>query len=400
MAANGHSRLPPSKAYSWAECTASVAFIEANDRILPKDGSPEADEGTRAHAYLTATLKHTLGQVPDSPEMGRLMDDCAKFILSLMQPGDRLLVDQRVPLYYLPSQRGTLDIAIVGPRRIIILDVKYGVGVSVYAEKNKQLAIYAESQIRVLEQIEEFLPDLPVELIIYQPRDRNDPTVVRPWITTRGELAEFAEEIAVKAAVVLSGKNTEFKPGAACKFCRATGICKAYATQGLSAIADDEPVDAVVERIHVSPPQLTREQRQRVLVAKKDMIAWLEAVEDQEEAELMHGAPVMSFKLVEGKSNRQWKDDKLAATYLLKKGVAIDAVYPPVPPEIVSPAQAEKALRSAGVSLTEEVKTEMKTLVEKPPGKPTLTEVSDPRPALIFDPTTGLNHITDASELI
>ena len=399
MSTNGHSRLAPSKAYQWTRCTASVGFIEANERILPKGGGKEADEGTRAHSYLTASLKHTLGQVPDNAEMGQIIDELVKYIYSRMVPGDRLLVDQRLPLFYLPSEKGTLDVAIIGTHRSIFLDLKYGVNTPYYAEDSEQLVSYSESQIRVLEKIEEFSPDYPVELEIYQPRDRNDPQVVRPWKLTRGQLAEHAKKIQIAADDILAKRNLKFEPGYACTFCRADGICVAKGMKGLAPIADDQPVDVVVQRA-ASAPALTREQRQRVLASKKDMIAWLEAVEDQEEAELMNGAPVMSFKLVEGKSNRQWKDDKEAAKYLLTKGVAVEKVYPPVPPEIVSPAQAEKALRGAGVSLTEEVKAEIKTLTEKPQGRPTLVEISDPRAPLNFNPTTGLNPIKDASELI
>lgn len=396
-----HSRLPPSKAYCWTECTASIGFIEANASVLSFESSPEADEGTRAHALLTAILKHTLGQVADNEEMRAAIDELVVYIKSLMLPGDRLLVDQKVPLFYLPSQRGTLDVSIVGNGRIIVLDLKYGKGVSVYAKSNKQLAIYAESQIQVLEQTEVFDPMTPVHLIIYQPRDRNDPQVVREWPTTREELAKFCYEIDQKADDIRAGRNLVFAPGDACKFCPATGICKAYATQGLAAIAtDDAPVDSTIEAMPRTfiAPALTREQRQRVLASKKDMVAWLEAIENQEVAELMAGAAPMQFKLIEGKSNRQWKDEKAAAAFLAQKGVPIDGIYPPKPLEICSPAQGEKALKSAGVKLTDEVKAEIKQHTEKPPGKPTLVEVSDPRPQLSFNSLEGLKEIRDSYE--
>lgn len=390
MSAPLHSRLPPSSAYRWSECTASVSFIEANAATLPADGSREADEGTRAHAYLTACLKHTLGQVPDGPEMKNLMDALVDFIHGLMRPGDRLLVDQRVPLYYLPSQRGTLDVCIYGNGRIIILDLKYGVGVGVYAERNKQLAIYAESQIRVLELVEEYLPETPVELIIYQPRDRNDPTAVRQWSITRGELATFAEEIEVKAQVVLSGEGLEFKAGEACKFCRATGICKAYAARGLDVLPEN--VDVQIDMVHVAAtcPQyvertLTREQRQRILQSKKAMIEWLDAVENQEVTELLNGAEPQAFKLVEGKSNRIWADEQKAAKLLLEY-LKHDDIYPPIPAEIVSPAQAEKLLKGVDKKI-------LSPVITKPEGKPTLVPFADKRPALRFNPAQGFSAL-------
>lgn len=402
---NGHATLPPSSCYRWGVCTQSTSFIEANKRLLSFSSSPEADEGTRAHALLTARLNKAYGSICDKPEMDVIVADLVTYILGLMRPGDRLFVDQKVPLYYLPNQKGTLDVSIVGPDRIIILDLKYGAGVGVYAKKNKQLIIYAESQIRVLEQIELFSPTLPVHLIIYQPRDRNDPTVVREWVINRGELSLEAEEINLKAQDVLAGRNLEFVPGDACKFCPATGICKAYATRGMTAITviDDAPVDAVIAdplRHVVDVSAISREKRQVIIAHKADLIAFLEAVEDQEIAELTNGAPSLQFKLVEGKSNRQWKDEKAAASYLVSKSVPIDAIYPPIPPEIVSPAQGEKALRAAGVKLTEEVKAQLYELVEKPPGKPTLVPIDDKRAALQFCPTQGMAVVTPASDMI
>lgn len=401
MAETGHSLLPPSSAFRWTRCTASVKFVIDNDAILPPSGGKEADEGTRAHALLTATLLHTLGQVPDNPEMGAIIGQLVRYIQSRMLPGDRLLVDQKVPLFYRPKDRGTLDVAIVGNGRVLILDLKYGVGVGVYAEENEQLASYAESEIRVLELIEEFGPSTPVELIIYQPRDRNDSEPIRVWKITREELAIFSRRMSHAAQIIESGKGTKFEPGIACKFCRAVGICKAYALQGLTALSD-ENVDTVIESGMVeltSPHKLTRLQRQRVLASKAALIAWLEAVENQEVAELLHGAAPMQFKMVSGKSpGRVWNDEKEAAR-LLKTLLDPAVVAPRAEPQLISPTQAEKLLK--GVPLEESVKTALSALTDKPEGKPTLVPVTDPRQALVFNPLQGLTDLdADASALI
>lgn len=389
-----HSRLPPSKAYSWASCTASVKLIEDNDAILPKDGSKEADEGTRAHAYLTALLKPDSAKAePDDAPMANIIGALIQFIRELYEVGDRMIVDAQVPLFYLPSERGTLDVGLVNARRIVILDLKYGVGVDVKAKNNRQLAIYAESQIRLLETVEDIDPSTPVILIIYQPRSRNDPTVVREWHLTRGELAAFCVEIERPAQDILAGRNLKFAPGEACKFCRAEGICTAKGTKGLKAIhGEDEPVDRQIVRSSAPPPasSLTREQRQRVLAGKQGLIAWLEAVEKQELAELMAGAPPLQFKLVEGKSNRAWVSEQRVAKLLLDH-LRHELIYPPVTPEIISPAQAEKLLK--GVTVSAEFKEEFASLYMKPKGKPTIVPIDDPRPALNFDPTKGLRVI-------
>ena len=388
MPSPGHSLLAPSAAHRWVGCTASVKLIEDNDAILPKSGGREADEGTRAHQLLTDRLTGKPG-VSDGAEMTRIIDECVQYIKGLMVPGDTILVDQRVPLFYLTTQTGTLDVAILGNARSIFIDLKYGVGVGVYAENNEQLAIYAQSCIRDRERKAGQTFGLPVELVIYQPRDRNDSTCVRSWSLTSEDLDTFCHRIGSAALEVLSDRGTKFAPGTACKFCRATGICRSYATHGLTALSD-EPLDAIIETriaLPFSPATLTREQRQRLLIAKPDMMAFLQAVENQEVAELMTDAAPLSFKLVEGKSNRQWTDEGKATKFLLDH-LKHDQIYPPIPAEILSPAQAEKLL-------PKEVKKGVAGFVTKPPGKPTLVQVSDNRPALVFNPTAGLADLGD-----
>jgi hypothetical protein len=330
--------------------------------------------------------------------MAALMKSAADYIHRFVAPGDQLLVDQKVPLFYYPAQRGTLDAAVVGSQRGVFYDLKYGRGVSVYAENNKQLATYAESQIRVLEQIEDWPDKTPLLLVIDQPRDRNDSTRFRSWYLTRGQLRRFCEsEIQPGADTIIAGKETQFSPGAPCKFCRAVGICKAYATQGLSVISD-EPVDRVISQDRMlqltSPDALTREQRQKILAAKDTLRAWLQAIEDQEMHDLLHGQPALQYKIVEGKSNRIWSDPGTAIS-IITKYVSRDLVLPIIPPELVSPAQTEKLIR--GIEMSEEDKNRFYGCISKPQGKPTLAPVDDKRPAYTENKLEGLSVIDDSA---
>jgi hypothetical protein len=249
-----------------------------------------------------------------------------------------------------------------------------------------------------LEQVEDFAAETPVTLVIYQPRDRNDDTVVREWKTTRGELSLFCEtEIGVVAQQILAGDPGKFSPGEACKFCPATGICVAYANRGLSAISD-EPVDVVLAQPKIELPQaetLTREQRQRVIASRKAMEQWLEAVEDQEMTELLAGAQPLQFKLVEGKSNRQWADED-AAKQLLRNHLVAEQTNPPG--KLISPAAAEKLLK--GIELSTKFENKFAALITKPPGKPSLVPVTDNRPALILNPSEGLTPMREAEDVI
>lgn len=398
-----HSRLAPSAASRWSVCTASVGFIEANADVLPPNTSKYADEGTDAHGIAAKKLEGWVRPETLSPyddEMEVHVDSYVAFVRSKIEPGDRVYIERKVSLFYLPSQTGTIDVLIVKKSgKIVVIDLKYGVGVSVTAIENKQLSIYAESAIEELSAIEDIPDTAFVELYIYQPRDRNDPNPVREWIVTRGFLHSFCWPIKEAADEIMDSGPCSFVQGEAqCRFCPAKGICPAKAAAELEVVGDG-PVDEVIASPALTDltvaTALTREQRVRILKAKKGLIAWLESVESQEMSELLAGAPPIGFKLVEGKSNRQWSDPEVAKK-LLKNYLSAEEVCPPS--DVISPAQAEKKLK--GLETSSKFENKFALLIVKPAGKPTMVAESDPRPALEVDPTAGLINLNEADDCI
>lgn len=370
-----------------------MAFVEANEYRLPPDtSSPEADEGTRAHAYADALFKGEPG-TPDNAEMDRVVKDYVEWVKRDIRPGDTFWTERRVPLFYFPEDGGTVDATIWASDRIIVRDLKYGKGVSVDAVNNKQLAIYAESIIRLIELIEEVHEWVPVTMEIYQPRDRNNPEPVRSWTITRGELKRFCWKIQGASDLITSGECLEFvpEPDTVCRWCRAKGICKAYADYGTRDLVDLDASPQPAIETRLSPPDpksLTREQRIKIIGARKAMEKWLEAVEAQEVAELLAGSPPMGLKLVEGKSNRQWSDEA-AAEKLLRNHFLLDQVRPPG--DLISPAAAETLLK--GLEVSAKFQNKFDTLITKPSGKPTLVPESDKRPALNLNPKNQLENL-------
>jgi hypothetical protein len=375
----------PSASGRWSVCTASPQFIVDNADKLPVDGSTFADEGSVAH-HVAAQLLTKQDPGPVAPDMLTHVNTYVNHVLAQTDPyriGAVLHVEQPINLFYLPHRGGIVDAAVMLPDAVYINDLKYGQGVSVEAEGNTQLAIYAESLIQSWEQIMDFEPNLTVQMTIVQPRDRNNPEAVRTWKLTRPELAKLAAELQAKAELVISGKG-EFHPSdKACQFCPAKGFCSAFATQGLAAL----PAEArVIDLPH--PGTLTREQRVQVLKAKKVLAKWLEAVEDQEVNDLMRGAEPAGMKLVSGKANRQWRDEE-AAQKLLSQYLGMNEMRPRSP--LISPAAAERALK--GQTLSARFSNRMESLITRPEGKPTLVTADDPRPALSFDPNNGLKPL-------
>ncbi len=390
-----HSKLPPSGAERWTVCMGSVDFLEVHAAEIPPQDTAFSKEGTVAHdlAAKILTGAHRLVH-SDEPDMLEHVRGYVDFVTQVLKdPKDKVLIERRVPLFYMNTQHGTVDCALIGENRIVIVDLKYGAGLGVYAEYNKQLAIYAESLISGFETIEDFADDFPVGIHIYQPRDRNDDKPVRSWITTRGELRKFTKEIDAKAkAIQASPKGHALVAGPHCDktFCPARGICPKYAAQGLE-ILSDEPVDVVVKKIETLIPEpslLTREQRLKIIAASGQMRKWLDAIEEKEMADLMAGAEPVLFKIVEGKSNRKWPDVdapilETAAQYV---DLELDLIAPRT---LLSPAQMEKALKK------HPAKDDIMAHAVKPVGKPTLADIGDKRPALSFNPTEGLTDIDE-----
>ncbi len=410
-----HARLSPSAAHRWVNCTASVAFIEElreAGTIGPDSSSEYADDGTEAHSIASAIL---LGQpVPEVQRKRGETDEtfAARQTETMANVNayvawvrawhgkatkQTLWVERKVELFYAPGQKGTTDATVWGKSFIFVGDYKNGVGVSVEAQDNKQLAIYAESVIREIEQIFEVRQDLPVHLGIFQPRDRNNPEPERLWTLTRAQLADFCAGIEHAANVVTDGGSqyhVQFvaNPEVQCRFCPAKGACKAYAGYGLSVVTDD--VDKIPATVLPSPNALTREQRQKIIAAKKPLTDWLAAVEEQEMAELLAGAPPLQFKLVAGKSNRQWADED-AADKLLKNYLSSELRHPPS--DLISPTQAEKLLK--GIETSTRFVNALERLITKPSGKPTLVPIDDKRPALQIDKAEGLTAVPSLDEV-
>lgn len=372
MAKRTRIDVGPSSAHRWSRCTASPQFILENASDLPDDSSSFADEGTKAHdvAAMILTGKPVPEGIDDT--MLQYVNGYVAFVRSHEAPSSRRYVEKKIPLFYHSERNGMVDAATMRPDGIYIDDLKYGVGVSVEAEDNEQIAIYAESLLRQWEQISDISPDHPVYLSIYQPRDRNNPEPVRTWTLTRQQLALFTTTLGAKARQALGGTGVFDPSDKACRFCPAKGICSAYATQGLTALPEQARVITLPD-----PALLSRAERIKVLGAKKVLRDWLEAVEDQEVSDLMAGKEPQGFKLVEGKSNRQWSDPEAAQT-LLSNHLTLDITRPRA--DLISPHKAEEALK--GKELSTRFESRFQSLITKPEGKPTLVPETDGRPAL------------------
>jgi hypothetical protein len=119
------------------------------------------------------------------------------------------------------------------------------------------------------------------------------------------------------------------------------------------------------------PETLTDEQLRIALDNKKLILAWFDAIETIVTDRLTGGNAFNGYKLVEGRSNRAWRDEDATAKALIGV-IDMDKLYIS---KLISPAQAEKELGKSRADLLE-------NLITKPVGAPTLVPESDKRPAV------------------
>jgi len=388
-----HSRLSPSKAHTWTECTAALAFVKANEHRLPPDKpGPSAMEGTKAHTVAEKLLlgeelpKWALANTKEAKAMRTFGKAYAEFCHDVMGPKREVIrwgAEFRAPLYYLPSERGTVDFHALTKNGAHLVDYKYGYD-PVESENNLQMAIYARSLIEnMFDGFWMALPadDYPVTMTIFQPRLEQDHVT---WTTTWGELKKFTDErITPKAAAILRGDPGVFKCGPKiCKWCRATAICETHNDAMLEDFKDE--VLEVLEGNELLPvTTVPDEQLVKFFINRDKLLDRIKEVEKFVTGRMLSGKKLPGVKLVLSRGgHRRWTDPAEAGELLLSCGLPHDEVYPPS--DVITPAVAEK--------LTDKMKgpkmIEMQRLIIKPPGSPMAVPESDPRKAYENDMTS------------
>lgn len=402
---DGHSKVGPSKAEQWVNCLRSVSFIEENEHRLPPDeGSVYAAEGTEAHAAAADALvmltTGIIGSVdeavaamdPKHHELRCYIEDCAHIAAT---PG-RVHIEGQVPLFYKPSDRGTLDFGHATATRVTIRDLKWGEGEFVDHEDNKQLAIYAMSWICAIESGTDvpFARDTIVDMGICQPRYRGEEKL-RTWVITLSELMEFCRPIE-DAYLTLAMHNPEADPPLpftvdpkGCRWCRAKPICPAYnqpAEDGLPVPLSDENALALLPELEVSA--LSDEQIVRIIRAAPFIEDIIKEAKEHAYKLACDGRPLPGTKLVQGRAgNRTWADEAEADKALTAAKLKAEDRYVR---KLISASAAEKLVAPLAKTRPRVYKRVI-DCITRPEGKPTLVLDDDPRPAI--DNTASLESL-------
>jgi hypothetical protein len=356
----GHAILSASGAYRWMNCTPSARLeLEFDD-----NAGEAALEGTAAHALSEHKLRKALGEKTkrptsayDSAEMENYTDDYVEFILEAIEEAKKscsdplILIEQKLDFSkYVPEGFGTGDIVIIADKTLHIIDFKYGQGVLVSAEDNPQMKLYALGALGLFDGIYDISTVL---MTIYQPRREN----VSTWELEKEELYKWAEVILKPKAKLAFAGDGNYCSGEWCQFCRAAVKCRARAEAKMKLAAFEFAL----------PPLLTDEEIAEILSSIGDLTSWAnEIMAYATDAAVNHGKEWPGFKVVEGRSNRKYKDEEKVAEVAKKAGYK--DIYRQ---SLITLTQMEKLMGKAKFN---EVLGE---LIIKPPGKPTLVPVTD-----------------------
>ena len=382
-----HAKLPPSSAHRWLYCPASVGFVDQlrhEGKIPPEERSEFTDEGTVAHnfaakalEYFDAGMEFDWETIPDAV-MRSHVRAYYDLVISKVTGDGQLFIEHRMPLFYSPDDGGTSDAIVLNDEALYVIDLKYGQGVSVEAQDNDQLAIYAESFIRQQKLVADgYPPSFKVVPIIFQPRAREG-APVREWFTSLGELARKTTSMGVKAQKLRDDPAHEFVAGdKQCRFCPARKLCKVYADY-CTLDVKEEFQDAMTSGMHARPPAefLSEEAIARIAKVALDgrFVKWLNTVSDYALELRMAGKLSDSgLKIVTSTPRRKWTDED-AAGKLLRNYLGVDEAQPR---GVISPAQAEKALKAHEVS--KKFWNKFNGLVTRGDGQPTLALLDDTR---------------------
>ena len=471
-----HALLSPSGMPAAIRCLAKPH----RERGLPDQSSGFADEGTAAHFLMEQCLLqnveakhfqgsriqvkdgmtqfHTSGQFPVGLDMIAPMQQALDYVRAVAD-GATIYTEQKLSIAHITGEhwhkvtgavcfkndlgkfvdfdtgevypeeevepaKGTTDVWIIKGRVAHSLDLKWGMGVQVFAKENEQQEMYTDAGLEefdLLGEVEE------IHLHILQPRLKH----FDEHVLTREQLDEEIEKIrqASKRIAFTPGDQLPAVPGEKqCKFCKVKATCEENREHLLGEIVEGF-VDLDKGFIKVEMPQAEKllanafgvkpaaityhelltaedgssahftvkkpnlrpslEEAELKLVAAPDerlatlmdaadqIEGFVKAVRAETERRLLAGSFTdPRYKLVEGRQGaRSWTDEAQAEAAMKAMRLKVDQMYDF---KVISPTQAERVLKEANPRKW----SKLQALIGRSDGKPSVAPASDKRPAL------------------
>lgn len=344
----------------------------------------------------------------------------------LAEDGEEFMVavENRVDFPGIDASFGTCDVLIRTTKRTVVWDWKFGVGVPVYASYtipahtrlrpppdgdmepqevevdeetfgNDQLSYYGRAAMNTKpEYFEEGDTDWPVELVICQPRVRDE---ISRYTSTVGELLDFEADLVEAVEEALHGAAPSIKKGKWCDFAACKTQCPLHAGSAprmarfgdqlrqLHAMraADAAPVPLAEERVSAD---LSYPEALGLMLDMRDMAEeYFREAEKQAHAFMEAGGKIPGRKLVPKRAGHDgWKDAEKVDAFLGRRG--LDTAERRKSWEPITPAAARKVLKAKkdekGLKLLEDYVQ---------PGVSSGTNIApsdDPRPEVVSNAET------------
>ena len=375
-----HALLSASGASRWLNCTPSARL---EDEYGEKKSSVYAQEGTLAHELSELYIKRDTLQTISEQEFNQGLEEIMSNDLfneemldtipaytdycsdqfaeaKAINPLAVMEIEQKLDLTeFIPESFGTADCIIVGDNIMEVIDLKYGKGVPVYADWNKQLMLYG---LGALQKYDAMYDISEVRLSIVQPRINN----ISSWQISVEELHKWAdEELKPKAKLAFEGKG-ELNAGDWCRFCAVRNQCRKLYDQQLE----------IAKHEFAEPALLTDDEIADIVRRTPKLIEWANSIVEYAQSKALNESKQWpGLKLVEGISRRKWIDEDQASNTILARcpELSEDEVFSMKLKSITSIEKIVGKKRFAEI---------LSDVVVKPQGKPTLVSLEDKRPAM------------------
>lgn len=378
-----HALLSASGAGRWLNCTPSAKL---EDEYGEKKSSVYAEEGTLAHELSELYLrKDTLNSISEQDFDQRLeeimanglfneemlevvpiyTDYCTAQLGSAQEdnPYAIMEIEQKLDLTdFVPESFGTADCVVINDNLMEVIDLKYGKGVPVYAEWNKQLMLYG---LGALQKYDTMYDITEVRLTIIQPRINN----ISSWQISVEELRKWAEEeLKPKAQLAFNGEG-ELNAGDWCRFCAVRNQCRKLYEQQLE----------IAQHEFAKPALLTDDEIADIVRRTPKLVEWANSIaEYAQKKAIEENKQWPGLKLVEGISRRKWVDEDQASNAIFARcpELSEDEIFNM---KLKSITDIEKLVGKV------RFKELLSDVVIKPQGKPTLVPLEDKRPAMGYN---------------
>lgn len=392
---NKHAVLSPSGADRWMVCPGSVELCKGR----PDAPSIYSVEGTDLHEVAAVCLvedKEAASLIGCEMLSGALLEKeqaeaVQKYVDVVRSYRDSmkgtLTVESKVPLHWLTGEEGaegTADAVVIGDSELAVIDAKFGRGVAVTAEHNRQAMIYA---LGVLERHLLWNEITSVRIVICQPRLGGS----SEWVVTMAELDAFMLE--VRAAVKLIEKDCHrlVPSEKGCRFCKAKAVCPAIeklvdATMldGFAAHVDIElgagGTTPSANPVAAAEPAVMDHARLGAIMERIPMIeSWIKEIRAEVERRLLAGEAIPGWKLVQGrKGNREWDNaDEVEALFKAAR-YTMEEMYSMT---LISPTKAQALIAKKHPKRW----ADFEDHIVQREGVPSVAPESDTRPALMVE---------------